>query len=85
MKKFKFFFAAIAVMTCSVAFVSCDDDDDYDWENTYNALVTLKTDDMGLTYFQVDNNTIAVPTNINGNIYNGKEVRALTQFRRDDA
>ena len=30
MKKFKFFLAAIALMTCSTAFVSCDDDDDYD-------------------------------------------------------
>ena len=85
MKKFKFFLAAIALMTCSTAFVSCDDDDDYDWENTYNALVTLKTDDSGSTYFQVDENTIAVPSNLNGKMYDGKEVRALTQFRRDNS
>lgn len=83
MKKFKFILTAIALMACATTFVSCDDDDDIDLKDTYFAVVTLKTDDIGLTYFQVDNNTIAVPTNINGNIYNGKEVRALTQFHLD--
>ena len=85
MKKFKFFFAAITLVACATTFVSCDDDDDYDWEDTYNAVVTLKTNELGLTYFQVDDKTIAVPTNINGKMYDGKEVRALTQFRLDDS
>ncbi|MGN0213909.1 MAG: hypothetical protein ACI4AH_03765 [Muribaculaceae bacterium] len=81
MRRFKFILTAIAFMACATAFVSCDDDDDNDLKDTYYAIVTLKTDNSGLTYFQVDKNTIAVPTNINGNMYNGKEVRALTQFR----
>ena len=85
MKKFKFYFAAIMLVACATTFVSCNDDDDYDWEDTYNAVVTLKTNELGLTYFQVDDKTIAVPTNINGKMYDGKEVRALTQFRLDDS
>ncbi len=81
MKKIQVILGLILI-TASLGFVSCDNDDDY--ENVMSALVTVKTDDNGNTFFQVDKNTVVYPENIKGQIFNGKEVRALTQYEYDD-
>ena len=79
MKNLKFLFASMALLLSSAVFVSCDDDD-AERVNVVSALVTVKTDSEGNSYFQVDKNTVAHLTNVNGKLYEGKEVRALTQF-----
>lgn len=80
-KRMKFIFAIVALLMSSVTFVSCDDDDEMSM-TVYSALVTVKTGDDGNSYFQIDKNTVAHLTNVNGKLYEGKEVRALTQFER---
>ena len=79
MKKLNFLFASMALILSSAVFVSCDDDD-AERVNVVSALVTIKTDSDGKSYFQVDKNTVAHLTNVSGKLYEGKEVRALTQF-----
>ena len=81
MKKIQVILGLILI-TASLGFVSCDNDDDYD--RVMSALVTVKTDASGNTYFQVDKNTVVYPENIRGTIFGGKEVRALTQYEIDD-
>ncbi|MGM9804252.1 MAG: NigD-like protein [Muribaculaceae bacterium] len=83
MKKIKYFMLTALCVALSTAFVACDDDDDYKrfWRDVVSAQVTLKTGDDGNTYFQIDKNTVARPVNISGELFDGKELRALTQFR----
>ena len=60
MKNLKFLFASMALLLSSAVFVSCDDDD-AERVNVVSALVTVKTDSEGNSYFQVDKNTVAHP------------------------
>lgn len=85
MANFKtFLFWASVVVTVSL--LSCSLDDDDTWANAYaNALVTVKTDDSGNTYFQLDESTTLFPENITGKLYGGKEVRALMNFANSNS
>ena len=47
----------MALLLSSAVFVSCDDDD-AERVNVVSALVTVKTDSEGKSYFQVDKNTV---------------------------
>lgn len=48
-------------------------------ENTYypNMLVTVKTNDAGKNYLQLDDKTTLLPVNVNKALFGGKQVRAL--------
>ena len=62
-------------------FQSCLESDGPD--NTTDALVTVKLTDDGKSFFQLDEQTTLFPQNVTTKLYDGKEVRALTQFRKN--
>ena len=61
MKNFKFLFASMALLLSSAVFVSCDDDD-AERVNVVSALVTVKTDSEGNSYFPVSYTHLTLPT-----------------------
>ena len=81
MKKLKCLLSLVVVLVLATAFVACDNDDDDSWRMRYpNALVTVKTDG-NVCYFQLDDNTTLLPANITQPMYDGKEVRALVNYK----
>lgn len=79
MTKIKMIFSCGVVVLCMVL-QSCLSDDN-DVPSTFpNALVTVKTNADGSTYFQLDENTKLYANNINKRLYDGKEVRALINY-----
>lgn len=66
---------------------SCSDDDSYDNIDYYRArgIVTVKQSASGATYFQLDNQTTLLPTNLQKPLYDGKEVRALANWKQSSA
>jgi len=78
MKKINLILPVLAILA-SMAFVSCNDDNDL--KNVTSAIVTVKDDGNGQAYLQVDDNTIVKPTNVTGMPFGKKEVRALTQYQ----
>lgn len=78
----KLFTAAVLACTAAISMVSCDNDNQsYYLVNTgYNALVTVKTAEGGGSYLQLDDETTLNPVNVSGTLFDGKEVRALTNF-----
>ena len=63
---------------------SCLDDDDKSYDYYPNALVTVKYSDNQTIYLQLDENTTLLPINLKADIYGGKQVRALCNFRDVD-
>ena len=70
---------SIGLIAVSMSMQSCLDDDSGQSLNHSNAVVTVKSDENGLTYFQLDNKTILCPDS-KEKLYNGKEVRALLNY-----
>lgn len=61
---------------------SCLKDDDYNYSIMMpNALVTVKTDANNKPFLQLDDETTLLPVNISESPYNGKEVRALVNYK----
>lgn len=61
---------------------SCSKDDDYDYSVMMpNALVTVKTDANDKLFLQLDDETTLLPVNITESPYEGKEVRALVNYK----
>lgn len=65
-----------------MAFIACNNDDDYDNSVYYpNALVTIKTNTAtGQVYLQLDDATTVLPTNMKTSRYGNRELRALTNL-----
>ena len=65
---------------------SCLNDDDTDYPtNIPNALVTIKTNSStGQVYFQLNDETTILPTNMKTSPYGKKELRALTNIKVQD-
>ena len=82
MKRKIAFFVTAAVLA-SFSLYSCNNMDDQDaWPDYYpNAMVTVKTADDGSIFFQLDDATTLLPTNIDRHPFGGKEVRAFTNYR----
>ena len=79
MKNFRFSLAVLAVMSALAAFLSsCSKDDGPYVYPGPNALVTIKTTDSGVTYFQLDEKTTLEPKGW-VNPYK-REVRALLKY-----
>ena len=83
MKRLLFCAFSSVVILGSLAFYSCNNDDDADCSVYYpNALVTIKTNSStGQVYFQLDESTTILPVNMKKSRYGDKELRALTNFR----
>lgn len=80
---FYLLFGAVVLLGTSYL-QSCTDDDDnyYHSVNFPNALVTIKTSPTdGSVFFQLDDSTTVLPTNIKTSPYGNKEVRALTNIQ----
>lgn len=74
----------LGLLLLSVALGACSNDDDDDYLRIMpNALVTVKTNGDNC-YFQLDDSTTLLPANINGKLYDGKEVRALVNYTTTD-
>ena len=88
-KNAKLLLSLISAAVVSMTVVSCGNNDD----NAYylyryaaaNALVTVKPVGTDSCYFQLDDNTTLNPVNIKGAIFDGKEVRALTNYSYMDS
>lgn len=80
----KLVLAALGMVVLSMTMGSCstDDDNDYYWSKTPNALVTVKTTNDGC-YFQLDDSTTLLPTNLK-KPFGDKEVRALVNYTLTD-
>lgn len=65
-----------------MAFMACNNDDDYDNSVNYpNALVTIKTNTAtGQVYLQLDDATTVLPTNMKTSRYGNRELRALANL-----
>ena len=72
--------AVLGMVVLSMTMGSCstDDDNDYYWSMTPNALVTVKTTNDSC-YFQLDDSTTLLPANLK-KPYGDKEVRALVNY-----
>ncbi len=82
--KMKFLGLSLFIVVSLLGLQSCNDD--VDTGNGYlpNALVTLKTNaETGAFYMQLTDSTTLVPTNIKTAPYNGKELRALVNYKQD--
>lgn len=79
----KTLFSITILFSCALLFNSCLDDDK---NNDYypNALVTVKYSSDQIVYLQLDENTTLLPINLKADIYGGKQVRALCNFRDVD-
>lgn len=61
---------------------SCSNDDEYDYSVMMpNALVTVKTDANDKLFLQLDDETTLLPVNVTESPYDGKEVRALVNYK----
>lgn len=67
----------------AAAMQSCIDNDNSD-SYLPNALVTVKADEAGKTYFKVDEGCTLYPDNLKTALYDGKEVRALVSYKELD-
>lgn len=76
----KFLGLALACATL-LSFQSCNKRNESD--RMYTALVTIESDAAG-TRIQLNDSTVINPTNLKSNLYNGKAVRALTNFTVED-
>ena len=81
MKRTKVYFLTVAALA-SLSLHSCNDTDEYYLADIYpNALVTVKTADDGSIFLQLDDATTLQPANITAHPFDGKEVRAFTNYR----
>lgn len=71
-------FDKLLILAAVVSVVSCKKIDN-GYENTYypNMLVTVKLDDEGKNYLQLDDKTTLLPVNVIKPLFNGRQVRAL--------
>ena len=75
----------LGILVSALLLTSCLDDDD-DFHLSYpNALVTVKHAVDETVYFQLDDNTTLLPTNLTSPLYDKKEVRALVNYNKIDA
>lgn len=74
----------LGVLTFPIMFTSCLNTDEPDGTFYPNALVTIKSAPDNPCYLQLDDSTTLFPTNIKTVLYNGKEVRALSNIREVD-
>lgn len=81
MKNFKIVLAVLAAVSALAMSLSSCSKDDGPYYPFYNGLVTIKTTDSGVTYFQLDEKTTLEPTNWK-NPYK-REVRALLQYSEE--
>ena len=81
MKNFKIALAVLAAVSALAMSLSSCSKDDGPYYPVYNGLVTIKTTDSGVTYFQLDKKTTLEPTNWK-NPYK-REVRALLQYSEE--
>lgn len=82
MKRLFFYAFGFIIALSSLALYSCDNDDVEPSIRYPNALVTIKTNSStGQIYFQLDDSTTILPTNIKESTYGKKELRALTNFK----
>lgn len=85
MKTLRFFLMIVGVTCITMAFQSCLDDDDDNWDLRYpNALVTVKPVDGNSFFLQLDEKTTLLPTNMTSSPFGDKEVRALVNFSEVD-
>ncbi len=69
----------LGLLAAVFGFQSCLDTND-EPSDTLNALVTVKTGEDGKTFLQLDEKTTLFPENVTGKLFDGKEVRALTNY-----
>ena len=82
MKRLFLYAFSFIIALSSLALYSCDNDDVEHSVRYPNALVTIKTNSStGQIYFQLDDSTTILPTNIKESTYGKKELRALTNFK----
>ena len=81
MKNFKIALAVLAAVSALAMSLSSCSKDNGPYYPVYNGLVTIKTTDSGVTYFQLDKKTTLEPTNWK-NPYK-REVRALLQYSEE--
>ncbi|GHV13793.1 hypothetical protein FACS1894169_01530 [Bacteroidia bacterium] len=75
----------LSVVCVALAFQSCLDDDDTDWDLRYpNALVTVKPISGNAFFLQLDDKTTLLPTNMTSSPFGSKEVRALVNYKEVD-
>ena len=77
------YLCGLLLIVCAMSLQSCNNDDVIlDPPVNYpNALVTVKTDNAtGQVYFQLDDSTTILPTDVSISRFAGKEVRALTNL-----
>lgn len=85
MKRLLFYFLVFGAVSGSLFLHSCSNDDFDNSVNYPNALVTIKTNSStGQVYFQLDDETTILPTNLKASPYGNKELRALVNFRIQD-
>jgi len=70
----------LGLLATAFGFQSCLDDNNDDPTIHPNALVTVKSDDNGKTFFQLDEKTTLFPENVTTKLFDGKEVRALINY-----
>lgn len=84
MKKVKIFVSALAVFASAMAFQSCNDDDDTNWElYRPTAIVTVCPTAEGGFTMNLDDKTTLLPSNMEKSPYGNKEVRALVNYTED--
>lgn len=85
-KQLKLFLMSLLIAGTTMSLQSCSDDDDTGSTYFPNALVTLKTNPQtGAFFMQLDDSTTLIPSNITQAPYGGKELRALVNYKVDDA
>jgi hypothetical protein len=82
MKVLRFLLMTASAICITMAFQSCLDDDNTNWDLVYpNALVTVKPVHGNSSFFmQLDDSTTLFPTNMASSPFGNKEVRALVNY-----
>ncbi len=81
MKRTNYFFLVVAALG-SLSLFSCNNLDEGYYEDIFpKAVVTVKTADDGSVFLQLDDATTLQPANITAHPFDGKEVRAFTNYR----
>lgn len=71
----------LSVILVLFSSISCTNDDDFDGTALLpSAIVTIKNDESGRPFFQLNDSTVLAPVNMKTHPYGGKEVRAFVNY-----
>ena len=86
MKKNYYLLFGVFMSVITVLFISCDDDDKYDYDEIRpTALVTVKPNADNTSFvMQLNDSVVLYPSNLKSSPFGTKEVRAFVNYELED-